>query len=290
MLVAGTIYAGCALVTWYHALLPGWLLAVCGGWLVAWHGSLQHETIHGHPTSNTRLNALIGMAPLSLWLPYAVYRRTHLAHHRTDGVTDPYADPESRYLVERVGPIAALRHLAARTQASLAGRLLAGPAIVILGFLLGEGRRARREPSVFLRDWLPHIGATLLVWLWLRTCGLGLVEYGLAFVYPGTALSLLRSYAEHRAAPAPGHRVAIVERAGLFALLFLNNNLHATHHRAPGLAWYRLPAFHRRHRRRLLADNGNLLYDGYGEVARRFLLRPHDDLIHPDHRARPTQP
>jgi fatty acid desaturase len=77
---------------------------------------------------------------------------------------------------------------------------------------------------------------------------------------------------------------------GLFGLLFLNNNLHATHHRAPGLAWYRLPAFHRRHRARLLADNGHLLYAGYGEVARRFLFRSHDDLIHPAHRSRRAQP
>ena len=74
-----------------------------------------------------------------------------------------------------------------------------------------------------------------------------------------------------------------VERAGPLALLYLNNNLHAAHHRAPGLAWYRLPAFHRRHRAVLVADNGGLVYRGYGMVLRRFLLRPHDRAIHPDH-------
>ncbi len=284
LLIAGTIYGGWGLLTWYHAVFPVWLLATCGGWLVAWQGSLQHETIHGHPTRNPRLNALIGYVPLSLWLPYAAYRRTHLAHHRTPCVTDPYEDPESQYLVERPGRMSAVRRAVARAQASLAGRLLVGPAITILGFLAGEVRRAIREPTILLREWLPHVVAAILIWLWLRACGLGLAEYGMAFVYPGTALSLLRSYAEHRASPEPGHRIAVVERAGVFALLFLNNNLHAAHHRAPGLAWYRLPAFHRRHRDRLLRDNGGLLYQGYGHVARRFLLRPHDNPLHPDHR------
>ena len=71
-------------------------------------------------------------------------------------------------------------------------------------------------------------------------------RYLLLFVYPGTSLTLLRSFAEHPAATEPGHRVAIVERAGPFSLVFLNNNLHAAHHRAPGIAWYRLPDFHRR--------------------------------------------
>ena len=50
ILLAVLIYGAWGLVTWWHAALPTWLLVCAGGWLVAWHGSLQHETIHGHPT------------------------------------------------------------------------------------------------------------------------------------------------------------------------------------------------------------------------------------------------
>lgn len=272
------------MATWYHDRLPGWALAIAGGWLVAWHGSFQHETIHGHPTRSPLLNALLGYAPLALWLPYAVYRRSHVAHHRTPHVTDPFEDPESRYLGRCEGRSGRLIRLVARVQATLAGRLLLGPFLSVGDFLLRELHRAVHDPRTTLRDWLPHLAAVLLICAWLRLCHLDLATYALCFVYPGTALTLLRSYAEHRADPLPGRRVAIVERAGPFALLFLNNNLHAAHHRAPGLAWYRLPAFHRRHRARLLADNGGFVYRGYGEIARRFLLRSHDILVHPDYR------
>ena len=82
--------------------------------------------------------------------------------------------------------------------------------------------------------------AAVCAWLfgWLH---LSFGQYLLGFVYPGAALSLLRSFAEHRAAPEPGRRIAIVERAPLFGLLFFNNNLHAVHHAFPGASWRRLP-------------------------------------------------
>ena len=280
LLVALVIYGGWLALTWWHAVLPVWLLVAGGGWLVAWHGSLQHETIHGHPTSRPWLNALIGGAPLSLWLPYAVYRRTHLDHHRTPAITDPLDDPESRYLSGREGRVA---RLLGRAESSLPGRMLFGPPLAVGKFLIAEGKRALRTPAGVARDWLPHLFGVAAVLLWLRFCGFGIGGYVLACVYPGLALTLLRSFAEHRADPRPSHRVATIEHAGPLALLYLNNNLHAAHHRAPGLAWYRLPAFHIRHRGALLAANGGLVYRGYGEVASRFLLCPHDRLVHPDH-------
>lgn len=275
------IHLGWIAMTWYHALIPTWLMTLAGGWLIAWHGSLQHETIHGHPTGIAWIDGMIGSAPLALWLPYAVYRRSHLAHHATASVTDPYDDPESRYLPNDQGWGGRLSFMMERAQSSLAGRLLIGPPVTIARFLLAEFHRGWREPLPFLRDWLPHLARTLLVIGWLRTCGFDISLYLLTFVYPGTALSLLRSFAEHRADAVPERRVAVVERAGLFALLFLHNNLHAAHHRSPGVPWYRLPAYYRRNRAILLAGNGGLLYRGYGDVARRFLFRPHDRLIHP---------
>ncbi|MEJ8629981.1 fatty acid desaturase [Sphingomonas sp. I4] len=83
MLVAALIYAGWLALTFWHAALPIPLIVMAGGWLIAWHGSLQHETIHGHPTRWHAVNMAIGAVPLSLWLPYGLYRDSHMAHHRS---------------------------------------------------------------------------------------------------------------------------------------------------------------------------------------------------------------
>ena len=284
VLLAAILYGGWLTVTWFHDRLPLWVLVPAGAWLVAWHGSLQHETIHGHPTGIRALDGLIGAVPLSLWLPYGHYRRTHHAHHAARSVTDPFEDPEARYLPEVAGLTGHALRLGASLQSSLAGRLLLGPPLTIGRFLLSEIARARSHPAETARDWVPHLLGMVLIAGWLAWCRMSMADYLLAFVYPGTSLSLLRSFAEHRAHPEPGRRNAVVERAGPFALLFLNNNLHAAHHRAPMLAWYRLPAYHRRHRDLILAGNGGLLYKGYQDVARRYLFRAHDRLVHPDHR------
>jgi fatty acid desaturase len=121
--------------------------------------------------------------------------------------------------------------------------------------------------------------AAILAWLRFA-CHFNLGQYLLCFVYPGLALTLIRSFAEHRAHPDPARRTAIVERAPVLGLLFLYNNLHVAHHFQPDLPWYELPALYRRERERLLAANGGLVYDGYADVFRRYLLRPHDELMH----------
>lgn len=281
VLLAATIYSGWLLLTLYAGWLPRWLLVCLGGWLLAWHNSLQHETIHGHPTGWRPIDAALGAIPLSLWLPYAVYARLHRAHHASANITDPFDDPESRYL----SPGAGMRHDALmaleRLQSTLLGRLTLGPLVTIGRFLAGELARLRHRPFETARDWSPHILLTIVVLAWLNFCGVGIATYALCFVYPGCALSLLRSFAEHRAHRDPSRRVAIVESRGPLAVLFLNNNLHAAHHERPDLAWFRLPDFHRVHRARLLQANGGLLYGGYRAVFRRFAFRAHDTVLHP---------
>lgn len=273
--LAVVIYAGWIAATLLHDRLPPLALALVGGWLVAWHGSLQHEAIHGHPTGSARLNAALVGAPLSLWLPYRIYRRSHLAHHAAERLADPAYDPEARYLPAHAGSLA---KAIGRAQATLAGRLTIGPLVEIAGFLAGEAERVRHDAPQARRDWAVHILASAVLLAWLHVvCQMNLLTYLAAFVFPGAALTLIRSFAEHRA----DGRVAVVERAPLFGLLFLNNNLHAAHHAWPGLPWWRLPGRYRQHREALLAANGGLVYAGYGEIFRRFLFRRHDVLLHP---------
>jgi len=235
---------------------------------------LQHEVIHGHPTRQRQINDAIGFPPLALWLPYAIYRRDHLAHHATPHLTDPFDDCESNYLPQAGG----LPHALAAIESTLAGRMLFGPPIRIARFWLAELRRAPGNPLGVARDWLPHLAGVALVVLWLDHVGLSLRSYVLGLVWPGLALSLIRSYAEHRASPDPEGRTAIVGDFGPLALLFLYNNLHVWHHARPGAPWYALPALHR------AAPDAFAQaprYPGYGTVFARFALRPHDRLVHP---------
>lgn len=280
MLVGLAVYGGWLAVTAWHMILPWPVLVLAGGWLLAWHGSLQHETIHGHPTRYRAVNDAIGFMPLALWLPYAQYRRSHRAHHHAEVITDPHHDPESRYRATADG----VTDVMDRLRSTLAGQMIFGPPIAIAGFLIGEVRRVRRDPLEVVRDWVPHLAAVAAVLWWLDHVGLSLSRYILMFVYPGTALTMLRSYAEHRADLDSPHRAASVERGGMLALVFLNNNLHAAHHDRPALAWYALPAYHRRHRDRF-ATQGALTYAGYRDVVRRFAFRPHDQVIHPTYRS-----
>lgn len=276
LFVAVAIYGGWLALTYFHAALPWPVLVLAGGALIAWHGSLQHETIHGHPTRSDWINRGLGFVPLSIWLPYGIYRREHIAHHASPWITHPVEDPESRYLTSDRGAWAWL----SRVQQPLIGRLVFGPLFAVLKLAHEEGHRLVRSPGSVLRDWLPHTLAVAAIVAWLEWIGLGVGRYLLLFVYPGTALTLLRSFGEHRADIATPSRAATVERGGLLGLLFLNNHLHAAHHERPALAWYKLPAYQRHHRRRL-AGAGAVSYASYGEILRRFAVQPHDRLRHP---------
>lgn len=277
LIVAAAIHGGWLMLTGWHDFLPLPVLALFGGLLIAWHSSLQHETIHGHPTGHRMIDAAIGSVPLSLWLPYSVYRSSHIAHHATRQTTDPHADPESHYCAEASG----WRYHLARFEAPLGGRLLLGPPIRLGLFLISEARRAWTTPAAWARDWLPHLAMVAPVLWWLDHVDLPLGTYLLTFVYPGAALSLLRSFAEHRADADPARRAAIVERPGIFGLLFLNNNLHAVHHARPELAWYRLPGHFRSNRAAFaLAPR----YGSYGKIVREHAWQAQDHVVHPDYR------
>ncbi|HEX6011517.1 MAG TPA: fatty acid desaturase [Geminicoccaceae bacterium] len=284
--LAAGIYTLFLLLTWFHAALPWWLLLPLGTLTVALHASLQHEVIHGHPTRERWLNDGLGKPSLWLWLPYELYRESHLRHHNNDILTDPLDDPESYYVTaggwQNGSPL--VRRILVVNQ-TLAGRLTLGPVLAVLGFWRQEVRRALGGDRRHLIVWLEHAGWVALVLAWVvGVCGMPFWQYLLFFAFPGTALNMLRSYMEHRPAADPGARCAIVEdRSGAFGFLFLNNNLHAVHHRWPAVPWYRLPALYRARRDEILAWNGNFLIPGYRTMAKRFLISPKDHPIHPDY-------
>lgn len=283
LLIAFVIYAGFLALTWNYHALPWWLVLPLGGYLVAWHGSLQHEVVHGHPTGKPFLDEMIIYPSLWLWLPFHIYRRSHLEHHENSQLTDPLSDPESFYLsLEEWRASGSVRQRLLTAQNTALGRLVLGPPIAVLRLFLGEARRLLRGNLTHLGAWLRHLPAVALVLVWVvGVCEIPLGAYLLLFVYPGLALTLLRSFLEHRAAEDVAARTAIVESGPLLSLLFLNNNLHAVHHGAPALPWYRLPKVWRHRRDEILAANGGYHYRSYWQVLRRHFLAPKEPVLHP---------
>jgi fatty acid desaturase len=282
-IVAGVIYLGWGLATWHYAALPWWLLLPLGGFLIAWHGSLQHEAVHGQLAPWRWLNDAVVLPPLGLWLPFPIYRAAHRTHHDFEILTEPWRDPESFYVDH-----ATWRRLGAPVRAvlyvhnTMLGRMVLGPALVVGQFYWGEIQALRHGDREHLKIWLWHLPLAALVLLWVcGVCGIPLTAYLALFVLPGVSLTLVRSFAEHKAAHTSLERTAIVEAAPPLSLLFLNNNLHYAHHKRPDLPWHALPAYYRTHRAELLDENGGLRYRGYGEILRRFLLRPVDTPVHP---------
>jgi fatty acid desaturase len=257
------------------ALVAIGLLAVLG----CFYLSLQHEVIHGHPTGFRWLNTVLVVVPLTLIEPFSTYRQTHIAHHASD-LTNPLNDPESHYVSpevwRRAGPFKRSMLHANRT---LAVRMTLGPVRGTLRMWITEARAFHLSRVVRIR-WSTHCVGAVLVVLVVRGAGLPLWIYLVGFVFGGTSLTALRSFLEHSAHESEP-RSAVVDSNWFFGLLFLNNNLHYTHHAMPGAAWHRLPQLTRDMDAGVIVADGAGHYRGYFEIAKRHMFRSFCQPINP---------
>ncbi len=270
-------------LTLFHRSLPTALVIVALGVVSAWHGSLQHEILHGLVVRSRSLSTVLGWPTINLWLPFTHYRQTHLQHHRDEHLTDPLEDPESwyRHPDEWLRLHAAFRFVLWFNR-TLLGRITVGPFLAIGGYARSELRGLTRGSELAAKRWLKHLASVALTLVWIRlVCRLPLWEYLLGAVYFGAALTLVRSYSEHRWLPDGRTRSAMVVSRGPLSLLFLNNNLHLAHHLRPDVRWYKLPKIARELHCEETARDGAGLYRGYREVLRRQLLRPLCQPVHP---------
>lgn len=279
-------YGGWLAITYAYHYWPLIVVAPVAAVLITLQGSLQHEIVHGHPTRWRSLNRLFAIVPVSLWLPFERYRESHLKHHHDERLTDPIDDPESYYWTSQDwARLPAAGRVIVRIQQTLAGRVTVGAFWAIARFLHAEWRAVIDKQPGVRRVWLEHLLWCVPVLAWVRlVCGIPVWIYVFTMAIPGTSITLIRSFAEHRARPPVRARIAIVEGSWILGPLYLFNNLHALHHEAPGVPWYEYPARYRRIRERLIAENGGLVYRTYFEVARRYLFRPHDAPVHPTNR------
>jgi len=250
--------------------------------------SLQHELLHGHPTRWRAVNKVLGYAPFAVWYPYTLYRDSHLAHHRDETITVPRHDPESRYLDAQgwsgsTAPGQALHWL----NKTMLGRLCVGPALALAGLVREQsGRLIRGEAQAWMM-WTTHLACVLALFWFIAHHGVPVIDYVLASVL-ALALSMVRSYYEHRPAAAPEQRSVLNEAGWPWRWLFLNLNLHLVHHDLPGLPWYYLPRVYRERRADWLQRSGHFLVNGYSELFRQYAVCPVDSPLHP--RGGTTQP
>lgn len=279
--LAGAIYGSWMLVLTAHGSLPWWATVSALAVTIAWHGSLQHEVLHGHPFTSQRANDTLGSPPLALRLPYPVYRRYHLEHHGSS-LTDPVDDAESFYIsAERWAAMPAIGRGLAVAHHTLLGRLVLGPFVATIRLWTSQVTAIRRGDRGLASCWAIHVASVAgLLWIIVAVVGLPAWQY-LAAAYLGHSLTLLRSYCEHRWVAGEGSCTAMVRSGRVLSLLFLNNNLHHAHHARPSVAWHRLPALADELASDEAAAAGAGLYIGYTDVARRYLLHPFDHPLHP---------
>ncbi|MGH1578691.1 fatty acid desaturase [Planktotalea sp.] len=249
---------------------------------VALHSSLSHEVLHGHPFRNKHLNAALVFPAISFFIPYMRFRDTHLAHHEDSRLTDPYDDPESCYLDPAVwATLSAPMRGLFRINNTLAGRLLLGPLVGQIAFMLGDFKLIRDGDKRVLISWLWHIPAAAMPILWLIYFGAMPLWAFFVAVYFGTAVLKIRTFLEHQAHHVQDARTVIIADRGLLALLFLNNNFHSVHHLHPGVPWYALPALFRAHKERFLEINEGYYYSSYVQVFRSYFFKAKEPVPHP---------
>ena len=261
-----------------YALVPAVLLA---GLVVAFHASLEHEVLHGHPFRSKALNEALVFLPLNLFIPYNRFRDLHLAHHLDSNLTDPYDDPESNYLDPAVWSIMPRwKRALFRLNNTLFGRMLLGPLIGQTIFTIADWRAAMRGDGNVILAWALHVPGVVIVTTLVIASPMPFWAYVIS-AYMGLSILKIRTFLEHRAHEKARARTVIIEDRGPLAFMFLNNNLHVVHHMNPDAPWYRLPALYRAGRDRYLASNETYVYRSYGEVFRRYFLVAKDPVPHP---------
>jgi fatty acid desaturase len=279
------IWAACGV--WLWPMMPILSLIIMG-FMAALHSSLVHECLHGHPTRNAGLNELLVWLPLGLVWPYRRFKALHMRHHADERLTDPFDDPESYYKTLWTHETMPRWFRAIlRVNNALAGRIVLNPLLGSAGLMLTDAKAIVAGDRGVLDAWLRHLaGAAVVMAIAAYGFGMPLWLYILVPCWMGQSIIAIRTYAEHQWHESPEGRTIIVERSPL-SLLFLNNNLHLVHHKLPTAPWYKLPKLFAERRAEWVAMNKGYVFANYRALARAYLFKAKEPVVHPALRREP---
>jgi fatty acid desaturase len=263
----------------YDVLTP-WLAVPMLAVLGAWHLSMQHEVLHGHPFKNQFLNDVLGGVPVTLWIPYLAFKKDHHEHHLSD-LTNPALDNESYYVSqEQWDKAGRIRRAAWTANRTILFRMFVWTIVSTITYVLTVLKRAvRNEKSDRLAVALHVVGVAFVVYL-VSLSSMPLWQFALGTLYGGRILNAIRPFPEHKYQSGVETRTAMIMAGRFMSLLMLNNNLHVAHHDEPGVPWYRYDKLMQRVNAVQRARDAGVLYEGgYAEIFRRFSFTPVDSPV-----------
>ena len=280
LLVVVAVYGLTVLTVLRYEVLTPWLAIPMLAVLGAWHLSMQHEVLHGHPFKNQFLNDLIGGIPVTLWIPFLAFKKDHHEHHLSD-LTNPALDNESYYVSqEQWDKAGKIRRAAWTANRTILFRMFVWTIVSTITYVLSVLRRAaRNEKSDRLAVVLHVVGVAFVVYL-VSLSSMPLWQFALGTLYGGRILNAIRPFPEHKYQSGVETRTAMIMAGPFMSLLMLNNNLHVAHHDEPGVPWYGYHKLMNRVNAVERARDAGLLYEGgYAEVFRKFSFKPVDSPV-----------
>ena len=280
LLVVAAVYGLTVLTVVRYEVLTPWLAIPMLGVLGAWHLSMQHEVLHGHPFKNQFLNDVLGGIPVTLWIPYLAFKKDHHEHHLSD-LTNPALDNESYYVSqEQWDKAGKIRRAAWTANRTILFRMFVWTIVSTITYVLSVLKRAvRNEKSDRLAVALHVVGVVFVVYL-VSLSSMPLWQFALGTTYGGRILNAIRPFPEHKYQSGVETRTAMIMAGRFMSLLMLNNNLHVAHHDEPGVPWYRYDKLMQRVNAVQRARDAGVLYEGgYAEIFRRFSFTPVDSPV-----------
>ena len=270
------VYGLTILAVMRHEVLTPWLTIPFLSVLGAWHLSMQHETIHGHPFRRQWINDVIGSIPITLWIPYLCFKRDHIEHHQSD-LTHPGLDNESYYVSPEAWASAGrIRQAAYWANRTILFRMFVWTIVSTVTYLWSKFLLMLRGDKQAWFAMAAHVvGLVAVIYFVHSVSGMPLWQFALGTTYGGRILNAIRPFPEHKYQAGVETRTAMVMAGPFMSLLMLNNNLHVAHHEQPGVAWYEVPKMSARVNAVERAREAGLLYEGgYAEVFRKFSFKP----------------
>jgi fatty acid desaturase len=233
----GVVAVAAALHAWWAYLLAFFLV----GRGFALLNILGHEAAHRLLFSQRRLNDFVGRWLLAYpaFLPFDVYRRAHMAHHRDEmGPDEPDLGLYSGFPISR----ASMRRKLTRDAIGISGWKNLVP--------LAQATTRRSSRSLAVRIF----GVQLVIWAGCWAASGNWWLYPLLWLAPWMTvwrvLNRLRAIAEHAGMQrSPDRRLTThVVRQRPWARFWMvpyHTGWHLAHHVDSGIPWRRLPALHR---------------------------------------------